>query len=353
MQNLAEAMSGMNAGEKDTLFDRLSKAFKSYSNAVKTPGFADVLAKIGAATAGEGTIQQGLAGVAMSTANQRAYSNYVNKLIAGETPTQADLAPLTSDQITQGRQMLENKQKIAIQQQEANTAAARQAASQKYMEGQVAGLPTSFEEKIKGEKELATHEASLREPKLVEYMDGNNVVAAYWDDASKNYIEVSRGIPSNVQAARFMQESRASAKGTPTASQLFGMYKSNYNMVNMSLQNKYVNQKDLQLNWDPQQNKMVPVWKSTEAQAEYERELGEAVREMQRREADSDSPGVGLPPVWGTFPEYSAGAATPSATGKSVDKSKYKTFEDVQKALAAGELTLEEATEIGTPLYGK
>lgn len=346
-------MSGMNAGEKDTLFDRLSKAFKSYSNAVKTPGFADVLAKIGAATAGEGTIQQGLAGVAMSTANQRAYSNYVNKLMAGETPTQADLAPLTSDQITQGRQMLENKQKIAIQQQEANTAAASQAASQTYMEGQVAGLPKSFGEKIQAEKDLATHEAGLREPKLVEYMEGNNVVAAYWDDASKSFVEVSRGIPSNVQAARFMQESRASAKGVPTASQLFGMYKSNYNMVNAALQNKYVQSKDLSMQLDEKTGRVVPVWKNTDAQAVYERELGEAVKEMQRREAESESPGVGLPATWGTFPEYSASTITPGATGKAVDKAKYKTFEDVQKALAAGELTLEEAIEIGTPLYGK
>lgn len=116
--------------ESESIYDQLSKAFKSFGAAMKTPGFQQVLGQMGQALAPSPESWQARLGtVGASIGKGRQYDQYVSKLLAGQPTEPGDAFGLSPEEQLQARQTVET---LKLKQAEQATAEKAQAASQFY-----------------------------------------------------------------------------------------------------------------------------------------------------------------------------------------------------------------------------
>jgi len=158
------APGGTKEGEDQ--YSLLSKAFKAYSNAIKTPGFNEIMGTIATAFAPNQDSWQAKVGqFGMQQAASQRYSQYVQKLVAGQEPTADDARGIAPEMQLQARQVVE-QQKLKLRAQ--GTDEKSQAASQKYMEAmssaQAEAQRINAEELALAKKRQATAEELAKLP---------------------------------------------------------------------------------------------------------------------------------------------------------------------------------------------
>lgn len=137
-------------GEQEPDFlDKIGKAFSQFSKALATPGFQNMLAKMGMSLAAPGSMQERVgAAVAGVTAGQQQQA-YLSKLLSGEPVTAQDVMGLTPEQLQQGRALQLTQE--------------RQAATRAYQEGIVEKYETP-EERAEREQAGILLRAATRAP---------------------------------------------------------------------------------------------------------------------------------------------------------------------------------------------
>lgn len=116
--------------EEPSIFDNLSKAFKNFGTAMKTPGFQQVLGQMAQAIApGPESWQAKLGAVGAQLGKGRQYDQYMQKLFAGQTPGPEDVVGLSPEEQNQAQQIVKTMQ---LKQAEQATAEKAQTANQFY-----------------------------------------------------------------------------------------------------------------------------------------------------------------------------------------------------------------------------
>ena len=318
--------------------DLLSKAFKSFSNALKTPGFTMALAKLGYSLAGEGTWQKTLGATAIEAVSQRSYSDYVNKLMTGQPISESDMRVLTPQQITEGRAMADTNAKLKMEQDRLELDTKSQAANQRYMEEQTAGLPKSFGEKKEAEKDIIKTEAMYRKPDVQSFIEGQKTVSGYFDPEGK-WIEMGRGVIPSIQATEIRElKNKEPKKLTPGQQET--LHRWTFSRIDKQLMDKYLS-KNLVGIHKLEDGTVGYEWKKKGAYDEYVKELGERVRASQYYRTLGPST-LDYPVYKGPYfddPDQ-AGKVPPGVANT------YKTEDDLIQDIANGVIPEEEGLKI-------
>lgn len=145
--------------EQPTVFDNLSKAFKSFGNAMKTPGFQQVLGNMAQALAPSPDAWQAkLGAVGAQLGKGRQYDQYMAKLLAGQNPTPEDAFGLSPEEQNQAQQIVKTLQ---LKQAEQATAEKAQAANQFYT-GALGTASLQAQETAKAQLPIQQQEANAR-----------------------------------------------------------------------------------------------------------------------------------------------------------------------------------------------